>query len=178
MQKVGEEGRGDEGGVAERREGRVAGSVAGASNYSAINNPRVTRVIGPLSLRPPPRRSLARFPSFLATNPKVSMLVVRQRNCPCVSGAFIASRNAHRSIARQGILMRRIATTRVPDCFIRFVADNNFAQNHNDRLYQIVLLTSNLTRLTLIRSITFSKTLALTLSFGFWAAASCESNFT
>lgn len=72
MRKVGEEGRSDEGGGAERREGRVeraAGSVAGASNYSAINNPRVTRVIGPLSLRPP-RRSPVRLPSFLATNPR------------------------------------------------------------------------------------------------------------
>jgi hypothetical protein len=78
MRKVGEEGWSDEGGGAERRErerervGRVeraAGSVAGASNYSAINNPRVTRVIGPLSLRPP-RRSPVRLPSFLATNPR------------------------------------------------------------------------------------------------------------
>ena len=29
--------------------GYITASVAGASNYSAINNPRVTRVIGPLS---------------------------------------------------------------------------------------------------------------------------------
>lgn len=69
MRKVGEEGRSDEGDGVERREGcveRAAGSVAGASNYSAINNPRVTRVIGPLSLCPP-HRSPARLPSFLAT---------------------------------------------------------------------------------------------------------------
>lgn len=72
MRKVGEEGRSDEGGGAERREGRAeraVGSVAGASNYSAINNPRVTRVIGPLSLRPP-RRSPVCLPSFLATKPR------------------------------------------------------------------------------------------------------------
>lgn len=72
MRKVGEEGRSDEVGGAGRREGcveRAASSVAGASNYSAINNPRVTRVIGPLSLRPP-RRSPVRLPSFLTTRPR------------------------------------------------------------------------------------------------------------
>jgi len=67
-----DEGSGDGaggGGAGDRetRVERVAGTVVGASNYSAINNPRVTRVIGPLSARPP-RRSLARLPSFLATN--------------------------------------------------------------------------------------------------------------
>lgn len=90
-------------------------AVAGASNYSAINNPRVTRVIGPLSLHPP-RRSLAFLPSWqpnpFPPPPKVSMLAVRQRDCSCVSGAFIASGNPYRSIVRQGPLMRRIATTR------------------------------------------------------------------
>lgn len=100
---------------------RVAGSVAGASNYSAINNPRVTRVIGSLSVRPPHRLSLARLPSFLATSPRrYQCRGTSTRLSLCIGGAFIAWRNAYRSIARRGPLMRRIATTRVPTVSNRY----------------------------------------------------------
>jgi hypothetical protein len=106
-------------------ETRVAGSVAGASNYSAINNPRVTRVIGPLSARPP-RRSPARLPSFLATNqPSATPLEgINARGtstrllCRDVSAAFIAPRSVCRSIARPGPLMKRddcLPTVRLRD---------------------------------------------------------------
>jgi len=89
MRKVGEEGQRDEGGGTERREERVecaAGSVAGASNYSAINNPRVTRVIGPLSLRP--RRSPVRLPSFLATPEGINARGTSTRLSLCVGGIY------------------------------------------------------------------------------------------
>lgn len=92
--------------------GCTAASVAGASNYSAINNPRVTRVIGPLSRW---LRSHRRLSSFLpASHPlKVSMAAARRSDCPSVSRAFIASRDVHESIA-PGASFNEMWPDRVP----------------------------------------------------------------